>query len=83
MDKPKIIKVKRRMDKDLNILIKNMITKIYEHIQIFKPCKKLGYCPYGILVELFALKDLKIKGKKINCEVFGHHCPMFSLAEDL
>ena len=44
---------------------------------IFKPCKTLHFCPYGYLVEEFPLD--KIEG--INCQVFGHQCPIFYLGE--
>jgi hypothetical protein len=46
-------------------------------IKVSKPCHKLGYCPYGVLVEEFPLKD---KNKK-SCKVFGHDCPVFYVAE--
>jgi hypothetical protein len=44
-----------------------------------KPCHKLGYCPYGAMVEAF---PLEIKGE-LSCIVFGHDCPMYYNAEDL
>jgi hypothetical protein len=46
-----------------------------------KPCHKLGYCPYGQLVEEFPLRNKS--DKKISCKVFGHDCPMFYHAEDM
>lgn len=42
------------------------------------PCKVLGYCPYGMLVEEFPLDR-----KKISCPIFGHDCPVFYHAEDI
>ncbi len=48
-----------------------------------KPCHLLGYCPYGGIVEMFPLEDLEVEGQKVNCETFGHHCPMFYNAEDI
>ena len=53
-------------------VLKNNLNKV-------KPCHKLGYCPYGAMVEAFPLKNRS----KISCEVFGHDCPMFYNAEDL
>lgn len=45
-----------------------------------KPCYKLGYCPYGCIVEAFPLPK---KRRKISCGIFDHDCPMFYNAEDL
>jgi hypothetical protein len=42
------------------------------------PCKKLGYCPYGYLVEDFPLEEPR--GDK-SCPVYGHNCPVFYAAE--
>ena len=46
---------------------------------ICKPCWELKYCPYGVLVENFEIRD------QINdvyrCRVFGHLCPAFVVAE--
>lgn len=47
-------------------------------IRIDKPCLKLGYCPYGVLVEEFPLKD---KRTNKSCKIFGHECPVFYVAE--
>jgi len=44
-----------------------------------KPCRKLGWCPYGPLVEDFPLKETP---DKESCSVFGHDCPVFTMAED-
>lgn len=52
---------------------------IEENLKKVKPCHKLGWCPYGCIVEEFPLTE---EGK-VNCRVFGHHCPMFYNAEDL
>jgi len=46
-----------------------------------KPCHKLGFCPYGQLVEEFPLKQNP--NPEISCEVFGHNCPVFHCAENL
>lgn len=43
-----------------------------------KPCLKIGYCPYGVLVEQFPLAT---PGDPMRCEVYGHLCPAFSVAE--
>lgn len=39
-----------------------------------KPCKKLDYCPYGILVEGF---PVNVSNNDIACERYGHDCPAF------
>lgn len=49
-----------------------------ETIEIFKPCWKLDWCPYGPLVEDFPLKK---KPDDISCSIFGHDCPVFTMAE--
>lgn len=46
-----------------------------------KPCHKLGYCPYGQLVEEFLLRNPR--HKKFSCRLFGHDCPVFYHAEDV
>jgi len=43
---------------------------------ILKPCKLCGYCPYGVLVEIYPLRNAKE-----SCEIFGHDCPVYYLAE--
>ena len=43
-----------------------------------KPCKHLGYCPYGSLVEEFPHLN---KEDKWRCSVFGHQCPVIDIAE--
>ena len=48
-------------------------------MKVSKPCHKLGYCPYGPMVEMFPLK----KRNKFSCKVFGHNCPVFHTAEDI
>lgn len=45
-----------------------------------KPCSKLGYCPYGQLVEEFKIRQ---KRNNISCKTFGHDCPMFYHAEEI
>lgn len=42
------------------------------------PCKKLGYCPYGYLVEDFPVEELR---SEKGCPIYGHECPVFSTAE--
>jgi len=51
-----------------------------------KPCKRLGYCPYGALVEEFPL--IHNRQNKLACTLengaivqFGHNCPVHYLAE--
>jgi hypothetical protein len=46
--------------------------------KIEKPCRRLGYCPYGPLVENFPL--LKVSNDE-SCSEFGHQCPVFTCAE--
>jgi hypothetical protein len=43
-----------------------------------KPCRHLGYCPYGNLVEQFPHGK---KGDPWRCSVFGHQCPVTDAAE--
>lgn len=47
-------------------------------IKIDKPCRKLGYCPYGALIEEFPLKKRRTKK---SCKIFGHECAVFYIAE--
>jgi len=42
---------------------------------IEKPCHRLGWCPYGQLVEEFQLRNPT--SEKFSCKVFGHDCPVF------
>jgi transposase-like protein len=58
------------MSKWLNnkIIIKENVTK---------PCELCNYCPYGQLVEEYPLR----KNSKYSCELFGHDCPVYYLAE--
>ena len=60
-------------------------TKYIRISDIKKPCIKLGYCPYGQLVEEYPLGD---KRTKLSCTIdngaiipFGHDCPVHYLAE--
>ena len=48
--------------------------------QVEKPCRFCGFCPYGQIVEEF---PLKVKSDKVSCNVFGHNCPVFYMAEPL
>lgn len=45
---------------------------------VCKPCWELKYCPYGPLVEEFPLKE---EPDSQSCLIFGHDCPVFSVAE--
>lgn len=45
---------------------------------VCKPCWEIKYCPYGPLVEDFPIA--KIDDEK-RCKIFGHECPVFSVAE--
>jgi hypothetical protein len=45
---------------------------------VCKPCWELKYCPYGPLVEGFPLPEVDTHR---SCKVFGHECPVFSIAE--
>ena len=45
-----------------------------------KPCHVLGYCPYGPMVEDFPLHD-GVSPEKWACKIFGHDCPVFTMAE--
>ncbi len=45
-----------------------------------KPCWELKYCPYGPLVEDFPLRP---EPDEKSCRIFGHDCPVFSMAEPL
>src|SRR5688572_25412158 len=47
---------------------------------VCKPCWELKYCPYGPLVEEFPLGD---HSDERRCRIFGHHCPVFYVAEPL
>ena len=42
------------------------------------PCKELGYCPYGPLVEKFPVDE--VGGGEKSCPVYGHNCPVFYTA---
>jgi len=47
-----------------------------EMIEKRKPCRKLKYCPYGILVEQFPLPETD-EEMEARCEFYGHICPAF------
>ncbi len=49
-------------------------------MNILKPCKTLGYCPYGSLVEYYPLQGKNRDDK--SCRVFGHDCPVFYQKEN-
>jgi hypothetical protein len=46
---------------------------------VCKPCWEIKYCPYGPLVETFPLSPEDER----SCRIFGHHCPVFYVAEPL
>jgi len=46
---------------------------------VCKPCWELKYCPYGPVVEEFPLEEPDER----SCRIFGHHCPVFYVAEPL
>ena len=50
--------------------------KRFKYIEIERPCKYCGYCPYGQLVEEFP-----IERGRFACPVFGHDCPVYYHAE--
>lgn len=60
-------------------------TTIVTHPDIEKPCIKLGYCPYGQLVEEFPFSNNKLSCSLANKAliVFGHDCPVHYHAEFL
>ncbi len=45
---------------------------------VCKPCWEIKYCPYGPLVEDFPLKETR---DYMSCRIFGHDCPVYSMAE--
>lgn len=45
---------------------------------ICKPCWEIKYCPYGPLVENFPIAK---ENDDKRCLIFGHQCPVFSVAE--
>jgi hypothetical protein len=59
------------------------------------PCNKLGYCPYGCLVEYFPCEGDEMSWNGIHldwikplknakeCPSFGHDCPVFYVSEKL
>lgn len=53
-----------------------MNTDLAFHPDIEHPCIKLGWCPYGMLVEEYPFSD-----QGLNCKAFGHDCPAHYLAE--
>ena len=55
---------------------------------VSKPCTKLGYCPYGALVELYPFSGGAKKYTELSCWTgnraiitFGHDCPVHYQAE--
>jgi hypothetical protein len=58
-------------------MVMDLIQQFRKEI-IKKPCKDLGYCPYGPMVEDFP----HLNEKDIwRCGVFGHQCPVTIVAE--
>ena len=39
-----------------------------------KPCHRLGWCPYGKLIEEFPIRE---QPNDFTCKVFQHDCPIF------
>ena len=39
-----------------------------------KPCHRLGWCPYGKLIEEFPIRE---QFNDFTCKVFQHDCPIF------
>jgi hypothetical protein len=58
----------------------NTTKLVKQNLKKKKPCYKLGYCPYGSLVEEYPITKLRTK---FSCKTFGHNCPMFYLAEEI
>jgi len=58
----------------------NTEKKIWKADKIKKPRHKLGFCPYGKLIEEFPLKE---KCDEYSCETFGHDCPVYYHAEGI
>ena len=58
---------------------------IEENLKLGKPCHDLEYCPYGKLIEEFPLRpeNRKKKLKNIECNTFGHDCPVYYMAENI
>lgn len=50
---------------------------------VVHPCRVLGFCPYGSLVEQFPLPDEGKEDESNVCSVFGHICPVHRVAEPL
>ncbi len=44
---------------------------------VCKPCWELKYCPYGVIVEQFDISE----DNNYACRIFGHECPVFTIAE--
>lgn len=45
---------------------------------MYKPCIACKFCPYGAMVEQFPINEER---DDLSCDVFGHDCPVFYLAE--
>jgi hypothetical protein len=43
-----------------------------------KPCHRLGYCPYGSIIEEFPIRD---GTSDFTCKIFRHDCPIFYCIE--
>lgn len=50
------------------------------HENAEKPCHILKWCPYGVLVENFRLRNMD---SKYTCLVFDHDCPVFYVSEPI
>lgn len=53
------------------------------HPKTSKPCKELGYCPYGQMVEIYPFSESVLSCTTKNGAIiqFGHDCPAHYLAE--
>jgi len=47
----------------------------YANDDVEKPCWKLGYCPFGVLIYDFSAKVAKNDPRR--CSVYGYICPSF------
>lgn len=50
------------------------------HENAEKPCYILGWCPYGVLVENFRLRNMD---SKYTCLVYDHDCPIFYISQQI
>lgn len=53
--------------------------KVDPPVKIEKPCRSVGYCPFGQLVEAFHIEAGP--GTELSCDIFQHDCPTFYCSE--